>query len=529
MTDGILLNEIHFDRELTKYDTIIIDEAHERSLTIDFLLGYLKQLLPRRPDLKLDHHQRHDRPRVVLEALRRRAHHRGLGPHLPGRDPLPAARRRRRPRATRTTTSTTTTPGSQATAEAGRDRAARRRQGLPPGHQRRPRRARRARRAATCSSSSPARTRSATPRRRSAAATCRYTEVLPLYGRLSAADQHRVFEPQHDRGHPAPHRPRDQRRRDQPHRARHPVRDRRGHRAHQPLLDPGRRCSACRSRRSRRRAPTSAPAAPAARATASRSASTARQDFEKRPEFTEPEILRTNLAAVILQMISLGLGDIAAFPFLQPPDSRGIKDGLDLLRELGAVTPGRPGSRASASSSRGCRSTRASPAWSSSRRQHGTTREVHGDRRGAQHPGPPRAPAREARPGRPAARALRRPHERLPHPAQPLELPRGEAEGAQRQRVPAPVQATSTSTTCASASGRTSTASSAARAEAARPARRRAAARTPTASTAVAAGRAAQPDRPERPAEEGLRRRPPDALRDLPGLGAREEAAERRS
>ncbi|MCU1526820.1 MAG: ATP-dependent helicase HrpA, partial [Frondihabitans sp.] len=62
------------------------------------------------------------------------------------------------------------------------------------------------------------------------------------------------------------------------------------------------------------------------------------QDFERRPEFTEPEILRTNLAAVILQMISLGLGDIAGFPFLQPPDSRGIKDGLDLLRELGAVT-----------------------------------------------------------------------------------------------------------------------------------------------------------------------------------------------
>ena len=64
------------------------------------------------------------------------------------------------------------------------------------------------------------------------------------------------------------------------------------------------------------------------------------EDFMRRPEYTEPEILRTNLAAVILQMISLGLGDIQNFPFLQPPDSRGIKDGLDLLRELGAVTQG---------------------------------------------------------------------------------------------------------------------------------------------------------------------------------------------
>ena len=79
----------------------------------------------------------------------------------------------------------------------------------------------------------------------------------------------------------------------------------------------------------------------AARATASRSGCTREEDFDKRPEFTEPEILRTNLAAVILQMISLGLGDIAAFPFLQPPDSRGIKDGLDLLTELGAITRAR--------------------------------------------------------------------------------------------------------------------------------------------------------------------------------------------
>src|SRR5690606_2136242 len=64
------------------------------------------------------------------------------------------------------------------------------------------------------------------------------------------------------------------------------------------------------------------------------------EDYERRPEFTDPEILRTILAAVILQMLSLGLGDIASFPFLTPPDSRGIKDGMELLRELGAVKDG---------------------------------------------------------------------------------------------------------------------------------------------------------------------------------------------
>ena len=72
MTDGILLAEMQRDRDLRRYDTIIIDEAHERSLNIDFLLGYLKQLLPRRPDLKVDHHLGDDRPRALRRALRQR-------------------------------------------------------------------------------------------------------------------------------------------------------------------------------------------------------------------------------------------------------------------------------------------------------------------------------------------------------------------------------------------------------------------------------------------------------------------------
>ena len=72
MTDGILLAEIQRDRMLRRYDTLIIDEAHERSLNIDFLLGYLKQLLPRRPDLKVDHHLGDDRPAALRPALRAR-------------------------------------------------------------------------------------------------------------------------------------------------------------------------------------------------------------------------------------------------------------------------------------------------------------------------------------------------------------------------------------------------------------------------------------------------------------------------
>ena len=107
MTDGILLAEIQTDRLLRRYDTLIIDEAHERSLNIDFILGYLKQLLPAPPRPQGRHHLGDHRPRAVRPALRRRPDHRGVRPHLPGRGPLPAGpgrgrrrrgRRRRRPR-----------------------------------------------------------------------------------------------------------------------------------------------------------------------------------------------------------------------------------------------------------------------------------------------------------------------------------------------------------------------------------------------------------------------------------------------
>ena len=109
MTDGILLAEIQRDKLLRKYNAIIIDEAHERSLNIDFILGYLKRILPQRPDLKIIITSATIDPRALREALRHRgrslAHHRGFRPHLSGRDPLPpalpAGRRRSRRRCSR--------------------------------------------------------------------------------------------------------------------------------------------------------------------------------------------------------------------------------------------------------------------------------------------------------------------------------------------------------------------------------------------------------------------------------------------
>ena len=111
MTDGILLAELAGDRMLRGYDTLIIDEAHERSLNIDFILGYLTQLLPRRPDLKVVITSATIDPERFAAALRRRADRRGLRPLVPGRDPLPARRRPRRPRRrSRTATSSTPSP-----------------------------------------------------------------------------------------------------------------------------------------------------------------------------------------------------------------------------------------------------------------------------------------------------------------------------------------------------------------------------------------------------------------------------------
>ena len=279
MTDGILLAELQRDRQLRKYDTIIIDEAHERSLNIDFLLGYLKRLLPQRPDLKL----------IITSAtidVERFAEHfdapgrRGLRPHLPGRGPLPPADglrrggrggRGRRPRPDR---------GDRRRGQGALRRGAGRHPGVPARRARDPRHRRRARRTS--------------PRHRDRAA------LLAALGRRAAPGVRARTAPR------SPRRARHQRRRDVADRARASGTSSTPASRGSAATRCAPRCSGCRSSRSARPRPTSAPAAAAGSRRASRSGSTPRRTSSGRPEFTDPEILRTNLASVILQMASLG-------------------------------------------------------------------------------------------------------------------------------------------------------------------------------------------------------------------------------
>ncbi|HEY2042734.1 MAG TPA: ATP-dependent RNA helicase HrpA [Jatrophihabitans sp.] len=306
MTDGILLAEIGRDRMLRRYDTIIIDEAHERSLNIDFLLGYLQQLLPRRPDLKVIitsatidperfSHYFADAPIVEVSGrsypveLRYRPLTDPDNPHAEDRDLITAitdavGELRREP------------PGDILVFLSGereiRDTAdALNALGLPD------------------------------------------TEVLPLYARLSAAEQHRVF-------------------------ARHQRRRivLATNVAETSLTVPGikyvidsgtARVSRYSLRTKVQLLPVEAISQAAATQRAGRCGRTsdgvcirlyAQDDFEGRPEFTDPEILRTNLASVILQMAALDLGSVQRFGFIDPPDQRQVADGLALLTELGALS-----------------------------------------------------------------------------------------------------------------------------------------------------------------------------------------------
>ncbi|MDI2099561.1 ATP-dependent RNA helicase HrpA [Ruicaihuangia caeni] len=349
MTDGILLNEIHRDRLLKRYDTIIIDEAHERSLTIDFLLGYLKRILPKRPDLKViitsatidpESFAKHfadaeGRPAPIVEVSGRtypvEIRYRPLDPDAVDTDDSddvddafadgpsePERTKRRNPSPSVAREPIDLMDGIIAgLEELGREE---------PGD-------------VLVFLSGENEIRDAEDAIRGAIqprSPLDGTEVLPLYGRLSAADQHRVFEPGRAPG----------------------IRRRvvlATNVAETSLTVPGIKYvidagTARISRYSPRSKVQRLPIEPISQASANqRSGRSGRTsdgiairlyseaDYERRPEFTEPEILRTNLAAVILQMIALGLGEIERFPFLQPPDSRGIKDGLDLLRELGAI------------------------------------------------------------------------------------------------------------------------------------------------------------------------------------------------
>ena len=305
MTDGILLAEIRGDPLLRRYDTLVIDEAHERSLNIDFLLGYLKQLLPRRPDLKV----------IITSATiepRRFAEHFGDAPVIEVGGTTFPVEVRYRPAAD--PDEARLQDGVVAAVEelsrkpeeggAGGDILV-----FLPGE-------REIREVAEA-------LRKHHPRG---------AEVLPLYGRLSAAEQDKVFEA---------------------HGRRRIVLA--TNVAETSLTVPGIRCvvdsGLARISRYSYRAkiqrlqvePVSQASAWQRRGRCGREAPGVcirlydESDHDARPEYTDPEIRRTNLASVILQMETLGLGNISDFPFLDPPDPRFVSDGYRLLRELGAV------------------------------------------------------------------------------------------------------------------------------------------------------------------------------------------------
>ncbi|MFF0578600.1 ATP-dependent RNA helicase HrpA [Streptosporangium saharense] len=300
MTDGILLAELQSDRDLAQYDTLIIDEAHERSLNIDFILGYLKQLLPRRPDLKV----------VITSATidpERFSKHFGGAPIIEVSGRTYPVEVRYRPLGE-------DDDQIQAISSAVDELCAE-----GPGDI-----------LVFLSGEREIRdTADALSRRKDA-------EVLPLYARLSAAEQHRVFQRHSGRRIVL---------------ATNVAETSLTVPGIKYVVDPGfARISRYSHRTKVQRLPIEAISQASANQRKGRCGRVSEgvcirlyeeDDFVTRPEFTDPEILRTNLASVILQMTSIGLGDIAAFPFVEPPDQRQVRDGYDLLLELGAFDQSR--------------------------------------------------------------------------------------------------------------------------------------------------------------------------------------------
>ncbi|MFF2726944.1 ATP-dependent RNA helicase HrpA [Streptomyces sp. NPDC058008] len=309
MTDGILLAEIQTDRELLAYDTIIIDEAHERSLNIDFLLGYLARLLPKRPDLKV----------VITSATidpERFARHFGEAPivEVSGRTyPVEVRYRPLLEEEGEDSDRDQITAICDAVDELGHE---------APGDV-----------LVFLSGEREIRDTADALNKRN----LRHTEVLPLYARLSHAEQHRVFQ-----------RP--------PNGivrrivlATNVAETSLTVPGIKYVIDPGNaRISRYSHRTKVQRLPIERISQASANQRKGRCGRTSdgvcirlysEDDFVTRPEFTDPEILRTNLASVILQMTAAGLGDIEKFPFIDAPDHRNIRDGVQLLQELGALDP----------------------------------------------------------------------------------------------------------------------------------------------------------------------------------------------
>ena len=318
MTDGILLAEIQRDPTLRRYDTIIVDEAHERSLNIDFILGYLHQLLPRRPDLKV----------VITSATidsARFSEHFGGAPVVEVTGRTYPVEVRYRP-----VHDPDAAPGTPA-ADPDRDQISAIVDGVAELQ-------REGGGDVLVFLSGEREIRDTADGLRDAVGRkqIRDVDVLPLYARLSAAEQHRVFAVALRAAGRAGH----QRGGDLAHRPGHPLRHRPRHRpdlavlvAHQGAAAPDRAGLAGLGA-------ASGPGAAVGVADGICLRLYSEDDFDSRPEYTDPEILRTNLASVILQMTAIGLGDVAAFPFVEPPDVRAVRDGIALLEELHAIEVG---------------------------------------------------------------------------------------------------------------------------------------------------------------------------------------------
>jgi len=309
MTDGILLNELGFDHDLRRYDTLIIDEAHERSLNIDFILGYLKRLAPRRPDLKL----------IITSATidpARFARHFGDAPVI-------EVSGRGHPVEVRYEAPAGDTELADAVTEAARRLMGELPQGdiltFLPGE-----------REIRAAAEGLERARLASRRGEAG------WEILPLYGRLSETSQGRVFRPGRRRrivlatnvAETSLTVPRIM-----------------------AVIDSG---LARISRYSYRSKIQRLQVEPVSQASANQRAGRCgriapgicvrlydEDDYAARPAFTDPEIRRTNLASVILQMAAARLGEMEDFPFIDPPDARYVQDGYRLLAELEAVDAGR--------------------------------------------------------------------------------------------------------------------------------------------------------------------------------------------
>jgi len=302
MTDGILLAELQSDRDLRQYDTLILDEAHERSLNVDFLLGYLKRLLPRRPDLKLIVTS------ATIETERFSAHF--------GDAPVVTVSGRTYPVEVRYRPPDEDTDPVQAVVDAVADL-----QGEGPGDV-----------LVFLSGEREIRDTADALRRLDLPGT----EVLPLYARLSHAEQHRVFERATGRRVVL---------------ATNVAETSLTVPGIRYVVDPGNaRISRYSTRLKVQRLPIERVSQASANQRKGRCGRLAdgicvrlysEEDFDSRPPHTDPEILRTNLASVILQMTSLGLGQVEDFPFVDPPDRRAIRDGVALLHELGALEEGR--------------------------------------------------------------------------------------------------------------------------------------------------------------------------------------------